>query len=147
MWQIFAPYSCCLVYVYFVGPRPILWSYWLLLFCILCVLPHGFQMRRCFVCNVCILKSRSLASKWMVTCANQLSISFSNELRVMLQQILTSSCFMQLTKLEAIQNVLNFRWFNFTLKPPYSIAHGNLWSAFWDTSFQIFFVKFGHRTP
>ena len=29
----------------FVGPRPILWSHWLLLFWTSCVLPHGFQIQ------------------------------------------------------------------------------------------------------
>ena len=28
-----------------------------------------------------------------------------------------------------------FRWFKFTLKPPYSIGHDNLRLAIWDTSF------------
>ena len=28
-----------------------------------------------------------------------------------------------------------FRWFKFTLKPPYSIGHDNLQLAIWDTSF------------
>ena len=26
------------------------------------------------------------------------------------------------------------RWFKFTLKQPYTVAHGNLLSAIWDTS-------------
>ena len=30
---------------FFVGPRPSLWSHWLLLFWTLCVLPHGFQIQ------------------------------------------------------------------------------------------------------
>ena len=30
---------------------------------------------------------------------------------------------------------LPFRWFKFTLKPPYSIGHDNLRLAIWDTSF------------
>ena len=44
-------------------------------------------------------------------------------------------------------NMLLFRWFKFTLKPPYSIAHGKLWLAIWDTSFWTFWVKFGHKGP
>ena len=38
-----------------------------------------------------------------------------------------------------------FRWFKFTLKPPYSIAHDKLWLAIWDTSFWTFRLKFGHK--
>ena len=40
-----------------------------------------------------------------------------------------------------------FRWFKFTLKPPYSIAHDNLRLAIWDTSFWTFWLKFGHKGP
>ena len=40
-----------------------------------------------------------------------------------------------------------FRWFKFTLKPPYSIAHDNLRLAIWDTSFWTFWIKFGHKGP
>ena len=39
-----------------------------------------------------------------------------------------------------------FRWFRFTLKPPYTLAHGNLLSAIWDTSHWTSFVKFGLKT-
>ena len=39
-----------------------------------------------------------------------------------------------------------FRWFKFTLKPPYTIMHGNLLSAIWDTSHWTSFVKFGLKT-
>ena len=39
-----------------------------------------------------------------------------------------------------------FRWFRFTLKPPYTIAHGHLLSTIWDTSHWTFFVKFGLKT-
>ena len=39
------------------------------------------------------------------------------------------------------------RWFKFTLKPPYSIMHGKLRLAIWDTSFWTFWVKFGHKGP
>ena len=39
------------------------------------------------------------------------------------------------------------RWFKFTLKPPYSIAHDNLRLAIWDTSFWTFWLKFGHKGP
>ena len=42
---------------------------------------------------------------------------------------------------------LLFRWFKFTLKPPYSIAHGKLQLAIWDTSFWTFWLKFGHKGP
>ena len=38
------------------------------------------------------------------------------------------------------------RWFKFTLKPPYTIAHGNLLLAIWDTSHWTSFVKFGLKT-
>ena len=40
-----------------------------------------------------------------------------------------------------------FRWFKFTLKPPYSIAHDKLWLAIRDTSFWTFWLKFGHKGP
>ena len=40
-----------------------------------------------------------------------------------------------------------FRWFKFTLKPPYSIAHDKLRLAIWDTSFWTFLLKFGHKGP
>ena len=40
-----------------------------------------------------------------------------------------------------------FRWFKFTLKPPYSITHGKLRLVIWDTSFWTFLVKFGHKGP
>ena len=36
-----------------------------------------------------------------------------------------------------------FRWFKFTLKPPYRIVIGNFFSAIWDTSHWNFLVKFG----
>ena len=39
-----------------------------------------------------------------------------------------------------------FRWFKFTLKPPYTVASGNLLSAIWDTSHWTSFVKFGLKT-
>ena len=39
-----------------------------------------------------------------------------------------------------------FRWFKFTLKPPYTIMCGNLLSAIWDTSHWTFFFKFGLKT-
>ena len=42
---------------------------------------------------------------------------------------------------------LVFRWFKFTLKPPYSIALDNLRLAIWDTSFWTFWLKFGHKGP
>ena len=41
---------------------------------------------------------------------------------------------------------LLFRWFKFTLKPPYSEAHERSLWAIWDTSHWNFFVKFGLRT-
>ena len=40
-----------------------------------------------------------------------------------------------------------FRWFKFTLKPPYSIANDKLRLAIWDTSFWTFWLKFGHKGP
>ena len=39
-----------------------------------------------------------------------------------------------------------FRWFKFTLKPPYTVAHGNFLSAIWGTSHWTPFVKFGLKT-
>ena len=46
----------------------------------------------------------------------------------------------------AIPHVLFFRWFKFTLKPPYSGASERSLLAIWDTSHWNFFVKFGLRT-
>ena len=40
----------------------------------------------------------------------------------------------------------SFRWLKFTLKPPYTITHGNLLMAIWDTSHWTSFVKFGLKT-
>ena len=42
--------------------------------------------------------------------------------------------------------VFFFRWFKFTLKPPYSGVHERSLLAIWDTSHWNFFVKFGLRT-
>ena len=42
--------------------------------------------------------------------------------------------------------VLLFRWFKFTLKPPYTVANGNFLSAIWGTSHWTSFVKFGLKT-
>ena len=39
-----------------------------------------------------------------------------------------------------------FRWFKFTLKPPYTVTSGNLLSAIWDTYHWTSFVKFGLKT-
>ena len=41
---------------------------------------------------------------------------------------------------------LLFRWFKFTLKPPYTVASGNLLSAISDTSHWTTVVKFGLKT-
>ena len=41
---------------------------------------------------------------------------------------------------------LIFRWFKFTLKPPYSGVSERSLLAIWDTSHWNFFVKFGLRT-
>ena len=46
----------------------------------------------------------------------------------------------------ASNTVFVLRWFKFTLKPPYTIASGNLLSAIWDTSHWTSFVKFGLKT-
>ena len=43
-------------------------------------------------------------------------------------------------------SVVLFRWFKFTLKPPYSGASERSLLAIWDTSHWNFFVKFGLRT-
>ena len=51
--------------------------------------------------------------------------------------------------MEKLKNKLKvvFRWFKFTLKPPYSIMCGKLRLAIWDTSFWTFWLKFGHKAP
>ena len=38
-----------------------------------------------------------------------------------------------------------FRWFKFTLKPPYTIASGNLLSAIWDTSIGLLLSNLDSR--
>ena len=45
-----------------------------------------------------------------------------------------------------IVHIVIFRWFKFTLKPPYSGASERSLLAIWDTSHWNFFVKFGLRT-
>ena len=47
---------------------------------------------------------------------------------------------------EITNNIPVFRWFKFTLKPPYTVAHGNFLSAIWGTSHWTSFVKFGLKT-
>ena len=42
--------------------------------------------------------------------------------------------------------VVVFRWFKYTLKQPYTVVHGNLLLAIWDTSHWTSFVKFGLKT-
>ena len=49
-------------------------------------------------------------------------------------------------KIHVIHVQYIFRWFKFTLKPPYTITHGNLSLAIWDTSHWTSFVKFGLKT-
>ena len=41
--------------------------------------------------------------------------------------------------------VFVFRWFKYTLKPPYSIMHGKLRLAIWDTSFWTFWSNLDTR--
>ena len=52
--------------------------------------------------------------------------------------------------ISAIKNILQddgvFRWFKFTLKPPYRTGSERSLSAIWDTSHWNFFVKFGLST-
>ena len=58
-----------------------------------------------------------------------------------------SVCFAQLTMGRRHSGIfVIFRWFKFTLKPPYSGAHERSLLAIWDTSHWNFFVKFGLRT-
>ena len=45
-----------------------------------------------------------------------------------------------------VRGFMIFRWFKFTLKPPYSGASEHSLLAIWDTSHWNFFVKFGLRT-
>ena len=60
-------------------------------------------------------------------------------------------CNLLSSTLTVIRRCLNahflIRWFKFTLKPPYSIAHDKLRLAIWDTSFWTFWLKFGHKGP
>ena len=43
------------------------------------------------------------------------------------------------------EDQLVFRWFKFTLKAPYSIMHGKLRLAIWDTSFWTFWSNLDTR--
>ena len=43
------------------------------------------------------------------------------------------------------ESILLFRWFKFTLKPPYSITHGKLKLAIWNTSFCTFLSNLDTR--
>ena len=47
---------------------------------------------------------------------------------------------------EKFEHQLVFRWFKFTLKPPYTVVIGNFFLAIWETSHWNFFVKFGLKT-
>ena len=58
---------------------------------------------------------------------------------------LNANCWFVEDTIEYLRVHLIFRWFKFTLKPPYSIAHDNLQLAIWDTSFWTFWLKFGHK--
>ena len=49
--------------------------------------------------------------------------------------------FVNLTCLKSRYWLAFFRWFKFTLKPPYSITCGKLRLAIWDTSFWTFFAQ------
>ena len=60
---------------------------------------------------------------------------------------LPSLCCLLFLLLIIIHEYNVFRWFKFTLKPPYSIAHDKLRLAIWDTSFWTFLLKFGHKGP
>ena len=48
---------------------------------------------------------------------------------------------------DPLAEYLVFRWFKFTLKPPYRITRDKLRLAIWDTSFWTFWLKFGHKGP
>ena len=52
----------------------------------------------------------------------------------------------QIDKSNIFKAIHVFRWFKFTLKPPYSGASERSLLAIWDTSHWNFFVKFGLRT-
>ena len=62
------------------------------------------------------------------------------------QYVWTSLCQFIFLWTSSIVQVLVFRWFKFTLKPPYTVVHGNLLSAIWDTSHWTSFVNFGLKT-
>ena len=56
----------------------------------------------------------------------------------------------QISRNKALRNdncvfSLVFRWFKFTLKPPYSITHDKLRLAIWDTSFWTFWSNLDTR--
>ena len=65
------------------------------------------------------------------------TISEGNSTHLQLQQIifLQVICLLETKRCILGRIFLLFRWFKFTLKPPYSIAHDKLRLAIWDTSF------------
>ena len=54
--------------------------------------------------------------------------------------------FLQFAVFSQTEKIWIFRWFKFTLKPPYSGASERSLLAIWDTYHWNFFVKFGLRT-
>ena len=70
----------------------------------------------------------------------EIAMDYRSELRFQ------STAIMALQEASEAYLVGLFRWFKFTLEPPYTVAHGNLLSAIWDTSHWTSFVKFGLKT-
>ena len=70
-----------------------------------------------------------------------------NKMSASVQAQLIKDCIGLLSAEKLNVVALVFRWFKFTLKPPYSIAHDKLRLAIWDTSFWTFWLKFGHKGP
>ena len=81
---------------------------------------------------------------WLVDCKVPLETVL--ELIYLWSQGFTHSEVMHELKLSTKTLTMVFRWFKFTLKPPYSGAHERSLLAIWDTSHWNFFVKFGLRT-
>ena len=74
------------------------------------------------------------------------SLPFTDYFTEVCSNCCCSLCGTNTQQLICASGISVFRWFKFTLKPPYRIAIGNFFSAIWDTSHWNFLVKFGLKT-
>ena len=95
-----------------------------------------------------IWKHRLQGKRVVINCDNQASVACLNHGRA--RDVYMQKCLRAISMIGALNQFwvkAVFRWFKFTLKPPYSITHGELRLAIWDTSFWTFWLKFGHKGP